>query len=210
VHQPVWFNRVDDPTRPFLAFLNVRYVFAGPDRAPPEGWNVLYRGEEGTMFENPYALPRAFVPRFLRFEPDPQQEIAVLAGIRDFAEEGVLGETPPAGTANALRANGRASVRIVSYLPQRMTLEVEAAEPAVVAISVTAWPGWKLEIDGGKARFLSYNHAFLGFRVSPGRHRAELRYLPDSFLAGSVISLVTLVIGVFLLRRGCRTARSPR
>ena len=25
VPQPVWFNRVDDPTKPFLNFLNVRY-----------------------------------------------------------------------------------------------------------------------------------------------------------------------------------------
>ena len=38
---PLWcrpqaasFNRVDDLTRPFLAFLNVRYAIAPPDAAP--------------------------------------------------------------------------------------------------------------------------------------------------------------------------------
>ena len=53
VPQPVWFNRVDDPTRPFLSFLNVRWVFAPPDYAPPDGWPVRYRGAEGLLLENP-------------------------------------------------------------------------------------------------------------------------------------------------------------
>ena len=200
VHQPVWFNRVDDPTRPFLSFLNVRYVLAPPRRPPPEGWTVLYQGEEGQLFENPRVLPRAFAPRALRYEPDSGREIALLKGIHDFADEGVVGEGPPAGSSGSgMRVNGEASARIISYEPQRMTLEVDAKEAALVATSVTAWPGWKLAVDGRPARLVPYNHAFLAFRVSPGRHTAVLRYWPDSFVAGSAISAATLSIGLLLL-----------
>ena len=65
---------------------------------------------------------------------------------------------------------------------------------------MTAWPGWKLSIDGRRAPLLSYNHAFVGFRVPAGRHEAVLRYLPDSFLAGAAISLASLAAALLLLR----------
>ena len=54
-------NRVDDLSRPFLGFLNARYAIGTPDAAVPQGWKEISRGKDGTLFENPRALPRAFV-----------------------------------------------------------------------------------------------------------------------------------------------------
>ena len=65
VPQPVWFNRIDDPTKPFLSFLNVRYVIAPVGHSPPPGWNVLAEDGSLRLLENPAALPRAFVPRWI-------------------------------------------------------------------------------------------------------------------------------------------------
>jgi hypothetical protein len=210
VSQPVWFNRVDDPAKPFLSFLNVRYVLTPPGHPPPAGWKVLSSGgEQGQLLENPRALPRAFVPRALRHEPDPARQVALLERIHDFADEGVVGAAPPSGTTgDASRANGDASVRIASYESQRMELAIEARDTAVVATSMTAWPGWKLAVDGAASPLLSYNHAFLAFRVAPGRHTAVLRYLPDSFLIGSAVSGATALLGaaLFLIDR----RRDPR
>jgi hypothetical protein len=207
VHQAVWFNRIDDPTSPFLSFLNVRWFYASPGFRPPAGWPELYRGPDGVLLENPAVLPRAFVPRELAYESDPQLRLSLLSKIPDFAARGVVGEKQAAGlAAGSWEKNGEASVRIVSYLPERMTLSVEAKDPAVIATSMTAWPGWKLAVDGKKTRLLSYNHAFLGFRVPRGRHEAVLHYMPDSFVAGSVISLGTLMIGLTLLLRRSRAA----
>jgi hypothetical protein len=211
VPQPIWFNRVDDPTRPFLSFLNARYVVAPPGYPPPEGWKILSRGEEGQLFENPRALPRAFTPRALHYEADSGRQVALLEGIRDFSNKGVVGESPPGGSPGiGARANGEASVRITSYEAQRIALEVDAVQAALVATSVTAWPGWKLTVDGAPAPLVPYNHAFLAFRVSRGRHTAVLRYWPDSFVAGGAISAAALAISVLLLtlRRG-RAAEVP-
>jgi len=199
VQQPVWYNRVDDPTRPFLSFLNVRYVLTPPRHPAPEGWKLLYRGEEAKLFENPNVLPRAFVPRELRYAADNAAEMRHLEGIRDFGEEGVVGEAAPPGSA--FQKNGDAKVDIAAYGPQSMRLDVNAASAALVGTSVTSWPGWKLTIDGERAPLIRYNHAFLAFRVPPGRHTAVLRYLPDSFLAGSVISVLTMAASIWLLLR---------
>jgi hypothetical protein len=202
VPQPVWFNRVDDPTRPFFSFLNVRYVLAPPRHPPPAGWRSLYKGEEAQLFENPAVLPRAFVPRLLHFRSDSAEALRVMSGIRDFGLEGVVGEGPDAAAgATADQSNGEAEVRIASYEPQRMTLDVNASGAALVATSVTRWPGWKLSIDGKGAPLVRYNHAFLAFRVPAGRHTAVLAYLPDTFVIGSVISALTMVVAVWLLLR---------
>jgi uncharacterized membrane protein YfhO len=69
---------------------------------------------------------------------------------------------------------------------------------------VTAWPGWKLAVDGANAALLSYNHAFLGFRVSAGLHTAVLCYRPDSFVLGAAVSAMTLLLGVVLFARAGR------
>ncbi len=210
VHQPVWFNRVDDPTKPFLSFLNVRYFLAPPGYPPPTGWRVVFDGDEGVLLENPGVLPRAFAPRFLGYETDRMRRLALLAGIQDFGEYGVVGQNPPRGVSGGgWQRNGRMSLRISSYLPQEMTLDLEAQEPGLVATSVTSWPGWKLTVDGVKSGFVSYNHAFLAFRVAAGHHRAVLRYWPDSFVLGAVVSAVALLLSLFLLYRGVKHGRPP-
>lgn len=204
IPQAFWFNRVDDPTRPFLSFLNIRYVYEPPGSPLPPGWPVLYSGADGALLENPGALPRAFAPRSIAYEADAGRRLALLGAITDFSERGVVGEEPAAGhPASGWEENGQASVAIASYRPQEMTLEINAKAPALVATSVTAWPGWKLVTDGAKAPLVPYNHAFLAFRVPAGAHRAVLRYWPDSFVRGAAISVTALLLSVvLLLRRG--------
>src|SRR5262249_35983300 len=116
VPQPIWYNRVDDPTRPFLAFFNVRWVLVPSRHPPPPGWKSLYRGEEGQLLENPGVLPRAFAPKSLRYTTDPAGEVGLMEGIRDFAEVGVVGERPPGGAPLVVaQPNGRASVEVRAY-----------------------------------------------------------------------------------------------
>ncbi|HEV7516909.1 MAG TPA: YfhO family protein [Thermoanaerobaculia bacterium] len=203
-HQPVWFNRVDDASRPFLSFLNVRWVFAAPGSHKPPGWTLLHEDAGGLLFENPKVLPRAFVPREVWREPDPAREISVLRQIADYGERGVVSATAGGDPARTWLPNGRAAVRIARYDGQEMEMDVAAAAAALVATSTVDWPGWRLTLDGRPAPTVSYNHAFVGFRVPPGRHRAVLTYLPVSFVGGAGVSLASLAVGIFLLGRSRR------
>ncbi len=205
VAKPVEWNRVADPTTPFLSFLNVRYVVAPLAYRTPAGWKVLAEGPEGRVIENPNALPRAFAPRRVRYENDAVRRIDLLRQVRDFAAEGIVDGTPGAA---APVANGPADVRvrIARYVGGELTLEIEARGQAIVGTSIPRWPGWKLTLDGRQAPLLGYNHAFVGFRVPPGHHTAELRYRPDGFTRGAAISGATLALSLVLLalsgRRG--------
>jgi len=57
-----WVRRIIDPNRPELDFLNVRFLLAEPDASPGGAWRLIYRGRDGTLWENPAALPRFFTP----------------------------------------------------------------------------------------------------------------------------------------------------
>ncbi len=202
IHQPIWYNRVTDPTSPFLSFLNVRWVLAPRETVTPTGWSVVGEGEGMRLLENPAVLPRAFVPRSLAFEPEPARRLEILGAIRNFADRGVVGEPGASGWI----ANGDADVSIRGYRADRLDLDVRARNAALVATSIPAWPGWMAEIDGAVAPLVSYNHAFVGVRVPEGRHRLELRYAPRSFRAGAAISLACVVIAAVLMVRRRRAA----
>ncbi len=198
-HQPVWFNRVGDPTTPFLAFLGARWVLIAGDHPSPPGWKTLDEGEGTRLVENPQALPRAFVPRSLFAEEDWKRRLDVLASIRDFADQGVLSEP---STGDWIR-NGDADVVIAAYAADRLSLDVRAREAALVATSIPAWPGWRVELEGQPIPSATYNHGFVAFRVPPGRHRVDLRYRPVSVILGAVVSAVSglIAFGIALRRR---------
>jgi hypothetical protein len=199
VARPVEWNRVADPTTPFFSFLNVRYVVAPLAYRTPAGWNVLAEGREGRLIENPNALPRAFAPRTVHHESDPARRVELLRRIGDFAAEGIV-----EGPERAPAGNGPATVRVMRYVGGELTLEVDAHSEAIIGTSIPRWPGWKLMLDGRKAPLVGYNHAFLGFRVPPGRHAARLEYRPDGFTRGAAVSGATLALSLFLLALGRR------
>ena len=214
VPQPIWFNRVEDPTRPFLSYLNVRWVLAPEDRSMPPGWIERAAGDGTRLFENPRALSRAFAPRSVRYETSPQAAREALDEIQDFAGFGVLeASESERGLAGRWVENGDARVAIESYGAQRLALTVDAGGGgAVVGTSITRWPGWKLRIDGRPAPLRTYNRAFLAFRVPAGRHAAVVTYWPDSFAAGLALSAATLLacaVSAVVLRRTSRGRRAP-
>ena len=199
--QPIWFNRIDDPTRPFLSFLNVRWVLTEPSVAPPPGWPVLAEADGLRLLENPAALPRVFVPRTVRVERDPARRRELLKSIDDFAERGIVESDGPLGE---WLENGSARLEIAAYRADTLDVDVEASAETLVATSLTAWPGWKARLDGAALPALPYNHAFLAFRVPPGRHRLSLRYFPDGVARGLAVSGATLLLCGFLLFRPAR------
>jgi hypothetical protein len=196
VRQPVWFNRVDDPTKPFLDFLNVRYVISAPGWPVPPGWRILAREPGGWLLENPNALPRAFAPRQIYRETDPASQRRRLLSIADFGQVGVV-----ESASVSEERNGEAKVDITAYTGQSLELSVDAPKGALVATSVTAWPGWRLTLDGRECPLLRYNRAFLAFEAPPGPHRGALRYWPRSFTWGLAISGASLLAAMVVLAK---------
>lgn len=205
---PAFYNRIGNATAPFLAFLNVRYVLAGPSDPAPAGWPRVAEDRGSRLYENPLVLPRAFVPRHLVWTDLLGLHTRIMQRIGDYANDGVAGRARP-GRLH-WETNGPADVRIESYVAERVRLATEARAETLIGTSIPNWSGWKLTIDGKPEPLIPFNRAFVSFLVPPGRHRAELRYLPDGFVWGAALTGSSLALCV-LLAMGARHVRTrPR
>ena len=205
-YQRAWFNRVDDLSRPFLSFLNVRYAIGHGD--PPPGWRLLQEDRGTRLFENLHELPRAFVPRRIRYEREGRTIVEAMQQQSDFSERAWI-EAPEYEPHEIVNGPGRVVVRRFGL---RYELEAAMESDGWIVVSATAWKGWRARIDGKRVEPRFANHAFLGIFVPRGNHRVTLDYLPRSFTHGRNVTLATLAVLAALffgrIARACRPSSS--
>ncbi len=203
--QPASYNLVTDLGAPFLAFLNARWAVGGPRDPAPPGWRELVRDADLAVFENPRALPRAFVPRTVRSEPDPARRLEAMGRETRFAETAWL--SAPAGSL-AGEPGGEASLELREIGPD-LSIDARVESRAFVATSLPDWPGWRA-MDGGNAIPLeTVNHAFVGFWLAPGAHSVRLSYRPRSWPLGLAASAAGLLVAAGMAAAGRRARERP-
>ncbi len=187
--QRAWFNIIDDPSRPFLSFLNVRTIL--------DGTNVI---------NNPNALPRAFVPPRVRYERDGKTIIEAMKTATDFSQVAWI-EAPHYEPVDAPNGPGYA---IAHRRGSSYEIDADMQGAGWIVVSETAWKGWRAYIDGKRVETRFANHAFLGVHVPAGHHRLRLVYLPESFTRGRNITLATLLaLAITTLIRAAMRRRNP-
>jgi hypothetical protein len=200
----VWFNRIDDLTRPFLSFLNVRFAIATAGQKAPSGWREYRSGPRCAIFENTRVLPRAFAPASVRFVADRSRTVEEMAACTDFSRVAWIEDRRRSGSTSD---NGPARVTTIRHGAD-LEIDVTAGRRTWIVVSQTFWKGWQAR-EGGRRIPLSYaNQAFVGFEVGPGTHRIALVYRPRSFAIGAALSaagcLILLAAGLLLRRSRLR------
>ncbi|HEX6085527.1 MAG TPA: YfhO family protein [Thermoanaerobaculia bacterium] len=202
-YQRAWFNAVDDLSRPFLSFLNVRYALAHVNVPVPADWAIRAVDRDTRLLENTRAQPRAFVPQRIRYvRADAMNE---MQDATDFASTAWI-ETDAYEPHDAPNGPGRVTLRRKGL---EYELDATMQRAGWIVVAETHWPGWRAYVDGKAVRPHYANHAFLGVHVPAGTHRVRLVYLPESFTRGRVISAVALLVAVLLVARR-RVASGPR
>jgi hypothetical protein len=201
VHQPVFFNRTDDLSKPFLSMMNVRFAFSREDAPVPPGWREVAREGAAVLLENERVLPRAFVPRHVTVGLQSEVAVDQMAEVTDFSERAWI-------TADVIpyeRTNGPGRVT-----QRGGTLHAEMEGDGWIVVSNSAWQGWRAYVDGKRVKLQRANVAFLGIHVPKGSHTIRLVYLPRSFVIGRAITLAALAgIAAFMLWRRRRSFPRP-
>lgn len=180
-HQPVFFNRVDDLSRPFLSMLNVRFAFAHESVQPPPGWRVVAKQRQAVLLENANALERAFVPRAVSLG-------GALADVQDYRERAWIdAEVQPYERANG---PGRVTIRRARH---GYDLDADMQGDGWIVVTNSDWKGWRAYVDGRRVKTHRANGAFIGVYTTAGRHRVRLVYWPESFVVGRGISFGALL-----------------
>lgn len=190
VAQPVSFNIVGDPSKPFLSFLNIRYAIGSLDAKPDEQWRLVLEDRKSRLLENTRAMPRIFVPPRIRYEKNDTAVLFGMAKETDFSQRAwvLAPEYPPHEIANG---PGKISMRYAG-LDYDFTATME--NDGWVVVSNTMWPGWRAYIDGKRVEPRYTNHAFLGVFVPKGTHRVQLLFRPEAYTRGRNISIATMVL----------------
>jgi len=154
------------------------------------------------LFENPHALPRAFVVHDVERSPPAEELLAIMSepGFdpldRSYVDADI--DLPPSPEP-PLR--GRPA-RIV--VDEEAVVEIEARldAPGVLILADSFYRGWVATVDGTPVEILPANHLFRAVVLPEGRHRVRFEYDPWSLKAGIGVSLASgVAIALLALRR---------
>ncbi len=97
----------------------------------------------------------------------------------------------------------QATVHPRRFSAHRIEAQIEASAPAIVVVAQSFYHPWHAYVDGKPVRLWRANHAFQALDIPAGSHQMSLAYEDHVFLAGGIISLLTLAgcLAVCLRRR---------
>jgi Bacterial membrane protein YfhO len=188
IPQPVSFNAIGDIQPPFLSFLNIRYAIVPTSVKVSPGWREVMKDRSAKLFESTRFLPRAFVPRRIRYEQNGSPVLKGMTAAKDFSDLAWI-EVPEGKPHEIANGPGALTIRRDGF---GLSIDAVMAADGWVVASQTAWKGWRAYLDGRRVQMRFANHAFLGVFVPKGSHHVKLEYLPESFTRGRNVSFATL------------------
>ncbi len=197
-HQDASFNNVYDKSRPFLSMINVKYAIGSLDPQPDDQWKLVLQDRGSRLLENTRVLPRAFVPRRIRYEKTNYGILYGMQNTTDFGERSFIG-TQVYAPHEIANGPGTLTIRR-DYVDYDIDAEMEV--DGWVIVSESGWPGWRAYVDGKRVEWQYANHAFIGVFVPKGKHHVRLVYMPEAFTRGRNITFATFLgLGAFFVLR---------
>jgi hypothetical protein len=152
-----------------------------------------------SIYENRSVFPRAFVVPGAARLPDREHVLEALKS-NDFHRR-VLLEDDGRGP---LPADGEGDFRpalIRSYLPNRVTVEVDGASSGYLVLTDVWYPGWTCTVDGWQARLFRGDFLFRAVAVPAGSHTVVFTFAPASYFWGKRITTggITVLFAITLL-----------
>jgi hypothetical protein len=172
---------------------------AAPDIGPYSGNLLVMRG---------YRLTTGYAGLFPASRHPLDNDLALrLSGTRWFFDADGS-RRPAAATLGRVRLldpdrrEETGAARLVVDRPGLLVADVEAPGPGMLAFTERFHSGWSASTGDGPLQMVRVERDFLGCLVDRGAHRVTLRFLPRSFVYGSIVSAIgaALVAGVLLAR----------
>jgi hypothetical protein len=185
-------------------FLNAKYLVGSKGVALDwEKFVPVFEGDpQVNIYLNTRALPRAFLVHQALVAADHEEAFDLIHD-PDFDPatvvvlEGAGGEVLPTDEVEM--------VRIISYQPNEILLDVTVAASGYLVLSEVYYPGWRAYVDGREEVIWRANYTFRAIHLEPGSHRVRLLFVPRAWKVGLGISLMTwlglTVWGLLSIRR---------
>jgi uncharacterized membrane protein YfhO len=112
----------------------------------------------------------------------------------------ILDAMPPNYQQNAITGG---NVEVLHYTTNQAQMKVTTTRDAILVFSDSYYPGWVADIDGTETTIYRANITQRAVVVPAGEHQVKFRFRPVTVIAGSCVSLASLLLllGCFLLLR---------
>ena len=150
------------------------------------------------IYENRFFLPRAFLVGSVEVVAIENEVLNRMFGQDfDFSQVAVVESDINIDISSDQSESDL--VDIISYDNQEMIFDIKVVSPKLLVVSKTFYPGWQALVDGQKRDLIRVNNAFSAVVVYPEDRRVNFEYQPKSFIMGSNISLITLILVLIFL-----------
>ncbi len=184
-----------DPRSAAYDVLGVEYVVAGAPLGFTEGEHPLVLIEHNGsawVYRRDRVLDLARLVYSVEVIPSPSTAIArVNDPDFDPATTAILSAPPPCEIGP--RTSTPNGAEIVEARDGYWRIETRSASPALLVLSETIYPGWRVTVDGQPAAILTAYAAVRATCVPAGEHTVEWVYRPSIYWIGGVVSLLALV-----------------
>ena len=171
--------------------LSVRYTVRR--KGVPFVGTPVYTDEFWDVYENPNALPRAWVVHRIELDASGQRPpkrvmdptfdpryTAIIDELLEMEIESNLSDTSD-------------NVRWLTYEPNRLELEVNTDADGLLFLGEVFYPGWSAHVDDSPAKIYRANGLLRAIPVTKGRHRVSVRYEPASVRWGAILTIMTFI-----------------
>lgn len=155
---------------------------------PVDQFSKIYDDTVFRVYENRKAFPRAFLVYEALHIADKKEQLSQIFS-NDLSRVAISSEA--IGNFNK---NGTGSARIIEYLPTKVTIDTDSAENGLLVLTDNYYPGWKAIVNNTPQKILKINYNFRGVVIPKGKSTVVMEYLPQSFLIGTYLSLIGVLI----------------
>lgn len=176
-----------------LSLLNVRFILASRYLTDER----LRLVQDGTtkIYENPAALPRAFLVSNCQVIVDPRALLDRMHRTDFNAADVLLLEAAPAASDCATGgAPASGDVEAVANSASEVAFRVQAQDATYLLLSDTYYPGWYVEVDGRESELLRADYTVRAVFVPRGNHMVRFYYDPLSFKIAALLSSATFAL----------------
>ncbi|HSX40162.1 MAG TPA: YfhO family protein, partial [Candidatus Saccharimonadales bacterium] len=152
---------------------------------PKDQFKLIFSDSQYEVFENTYAFPRAFLVGSYKVIQNQNGIISAMFAKGTDLRDSIILEKDPHVPAGFLPSG---TVKIASYTPDKITINVSTNVPQLLFLSDAYYPGWKAYVDGKVTEIYRADYAFRAVKVPAGKHMIIFSYQPQSFFLGLLLA----------------------
>ena len=174
---------------------DINKVWAFPLKKFPDKFKLIYREEDYFIYENKEVYPRAFLVGNYEILNDDQKIMdRVLDKKFDLRESVIVEKEPNINKSDNFSGN----TKILEYSPNKIKIETNSNNDAILVLSDNYYPGWRAKVNGNETEVLRANYTFRAVPIPKGESKIEFYYYSKVFKWGFYLSFISL-ISIFII-----------